>query len=128
MRYFSTQRPITPGSFPKDKEVEKIVNFDVKTFCTEIGREAWGYIEYKLALTREEADAYELTQGGMKFYYCVTTSIDDRGKITAAITNIVEAVHMPENRAVSLKRKDIYNDWFESREEAERSVEEARSA
>lgn len=68
MRYYSTQRPVMPGGFPKKAAVEKIENFDTKTFCEEIGREAWGFIEYREPLTKEEADAYELTLGGMIIY------------------------------------------------------------
>lgn len=47
MRYYSTQRPVMPGSYPNRDGVEKIHNFDTKTFCEEIGREAWGYIDYR---------------------------------------------------------------------------------
>jgi len=128
VKYYSTQRPVLPGSFPRKNEAERIENFDTKIFCEEIGREAWGYIEYSTALTKEEADAYELTLGGMKTYYCVTTSFSDTGKVIAAITNVIEAVCKPENSFKSLKHKDIYNDWFDSREEAEKFVEEAKTA
>ena len=46
----------------------------------------------------------------------------------AAITNVIDAVCKPENSFKSLKHKDIYTDWFESREEAEKLVEEAKTA
>lgn len=128
MRYYSTQRPVMPGGFPKKEAVERIENFDKKEFCEEIGKEAWGYIEYGSTLTKEEADAYELTPGGMKTYYCVTTSVDDRGKVKVAVTNVIEAVCRPENSFKSGKRKDIYHDWFEDPEEAKRFVEEAKTA
>lgn len=75
VRYYSTQRPVMPGGFPKKAAVKKIENFDTKTFCEEIGREAWGFIEYREPLTKEEADAYELTLGGMKTFWCVTTAV-----------------------------------------------------
>lgn len=127
-RYYSKLRPVMPGCFPKKEAVERIVNFDTKLYCVEIGMEAWGFIEYREALTKEEADAYELTLGYMKTFYCVTTSVDDRGKVKAAITNYIDTDHRPENSFVSLARKDIYNDWFESYEEAERFVEEAKMA
>lgn len=127
-RYYSTMRPFGPGTFPQKDGRETITNFDDKIFCEEIGREAWGYIEYPEALTKEEAEAYELTLGGMKTYWCVTTSIDDRGRVVSNITNTIEAVCKPENSSMSTKRKDIYNDWFESREEAKKWVEEARQA
>ena len=63
MRYYSTQRPITPGSFPRVafNSGKEIVNFERKTYCEEIGREAWGYIDYEKPLDRYDCNAYELT-------------------------------------------------------------------
>lgn len=126
VKYYSTQRPIMPGGFPKKAVVEKIENFDRKTFCEEIGQEAWGFLTYQEALTEKEADAYELILGCRKTYYCVTSSVDDKGKVRAAITNIMKAICKPENDFKSGKRKDIYHDWFESREEAKNFVKEAK--
>lgn len=127
-RYYSTQRPVLPGGFPQNAEVEKNENFDTKIFCEEIGREAWGYIEYRTELTKEEVDAYEFTLGGMKTYYCVTTSVDDSGRVIAAITSTIQAVCKPEDSFKSLNKKDIYNDWFDSQEGAKEWVEEAKQA
>lgn len=127
-RYYSTQRPVLPGGFPKSADVEKIENFDTKIFCEEIGREAWGYIEYRSELAKEGADAYEFTLGGTKTYYCVTTSVHDSGKVMAAITSTIQAVCKPENNFKSLNKKDIYNDWFDNQEEAQAFVKEARQA
>ena len=39
-RYYSTMRPVQPGGYPNRESVEEIHNFDTKTFCEEIGREA----------------------------------------------------------------------------------------
>ena len=49
MRYYSTQRPVAPGTFPKPEgnKILDIHNYDRKTYCPEIGGEAWGYIDYK---------------------------------------------------------------------------------
>lgn len=66
--------------------------------------------------------------GGMKTYWCVTTSVDNRGRVVANITNTVEAVCKPENSSTSTSRRDIYNDWFYSCEEAQEFVEEAKRA
>lgn len=126
VKYYSTQRPIAPRTFLKKEQVIKIENFDKKIFCPEIGREAWGFIEYSVALTEEEASAYELVVAGTKIYYCVTTSVSDSGKVIAAITNTVESACKPENNSKSLNHKDIYNDWFDSKEEAEEFVKECR--
>ena len=64
----------------------------------------------------------------MKTYYCVTSSVDNRGRMTAAVTESIKAERAPESSYVSTRRKDIYKDWFESRKEAEEFVSEARSA
>lgn len=61
MRYYSTQRPVGPGTFPRQDGKETITNFDGKTYCEEIGREAWGYIDYREPLTPEQSASYELT-------------------------------------------------------------------
>ena len=64
----------------------------------------------------------------MKTYYCVTSSVDDRGRMTAAVTESVKAQACPKSSCTSTRRKDIYKDWFESRKEAEVFADEARSA
>lgn len=61
-RYYSTQRPFGPGTFPQKDGREAVVNFDSKIYCEEIGREAWGYIDYPEPLTKEETDSYELVE------------------------------------------------------------------
>lgn len=63
MRYYSTQRPLGPGTFPRQDGTESVVNFDGPTYCEEIGREAWGYIEYQRGLEPNECSRYELTPG-----------------------------------------------------------------
>lgn len=62
MRYYSTQRPVSPGSYPqnKDNEITEIFNYDDKTYIEEIGREAWGYIDYLYPLTEQDIGDYEL--------------------------------------------------------------------
>lgn len=46
-RYYSTQRPVMPGGYPKpqNNEVLEIENFDNKKFVEEVGCQAWGYEE-----------------------------------------------------------------------------------
>ena len=64
----------------------------------------------------------------MKTWYCVTSSFDDRGRAIAAITATKEAEECPESTYTNTSRKDIYNDWFGSEEEAKKWVEQARCA
>lgn len=127
-RYYSTMRPFGPGTFPKKDGRETITNFDGPEFCEEIGREAWGFIEYAEPLTEQEAAAYELISSEKKIWYCVTSSVDDRGRMIAAITDVCESAAQPENRFTHTARKDIYNDWYGSEAEAKQAVEEARKA
>jgi len=53
-RYYLTQRPPSPGTFPKG--TTDIVSFDDKTDG------AWGYVEYDKPLTETQISDYELTE------------------------------------------------------------------
>lgn len=76
-RYYSIMRPISIGTFPKNKSVRDIVNFDRRQFVSEINREAWGYIEYAAPLTEKQAADYELVS-------------PDAGYMEPAVTRIVQ--------------------------------------
>lgn len=128
MRYYSTQRPIGPGSYPQQYGVVAIHNFEQKTFCKAIGREAWGYIDFDSCIPEDEAEKWELTRAGKKVYWSVTTAIYYTGRITVNITSTREAVCKPENSFTGTRYRDIYIDWFDSREEAEKFAGEARRA
>lgn len=69
VRYYSTQRPVTPGTFPQvaGNRVEYIVNYPRRVWCEDIRREAWGYIDYAEELDEKDAAAYELTYGFQYF-------------------------------------------------------------
>lgn len=64
-RYYSTQRPLGPGTFPKSQgnKVLKIYNYDSRRYIYEIHREAWGFLEYEKPLSAADAAAYELAAG-----------------------------------------------------------------
>ena len=61
--YYSTLRPIGPGTFPKDGMVE-FQNYDVRMEHTRCGRPAWGHLLYDRKLTDKEAYSYDLVYGG----------------------------------------------------------------
>lgn len=44
-KYYSTERPVMPGSFPKPQgnTVLNIENFNDRSYVGKIGREAWGF-------------------------------------------------------------------------------------
>ena len=64
MRYYSTNRPVAPDTFPKPEgnKVLAIVNFDEQRYCEEASRDCWGYIEYEYPLTEKQAVVYELVR------------------------------------------------------------------
>lgn len=66
--YYLTQRPAIPGTFPKPQgnRVLSIENYDERTFCEEIGREAWGYVEYEKPVSAVLLRNYEMVEGGVR--------------------------------------------------------------
>lgn len=64
----------------------------------------------------------------METFYCVTTSFDNRGRVTAGITDSIQAERQPTNTSKETRAKDIYNDWFPSLKAAQDFVKEAKTA
>ena len=62
-RYYSTQRPVGPGTYPKpaDNAVAEILNFDDRQAVEEGKLQAWGYVEYEKPLSAEDMHNYELS-------------------------------------------------------------------
>ena len=56
-RYYSTERPVMPGGYPKptDNPVKEIVNYDTRQNVN--GIPAWGYIEYEKPLSKYDVEA-----------------------------------------------------------------------
>lgn len=61
-------------------------------------------------------------------YYCVMTSIDNKGRIVAGIVDTVEAETEPESAYKSTRTKDIYCDYFASLADAVVFAEAAKNA
>jgi hypothetical protein len=59
-RYYSTQRPITPGSYPNSDKPVNLVNFDTREPVADGQFQAWGYLEYEKPLTGKQRTDYEL--------------------------------------------------------------------
>ena len=70
-------------------------------------------------------EQYELVEGGIKAWFAVSTCVDNEGRIYSAITDTIYAIRKPESVYRALRRKDVYIDYYESREEAEKAVKEA---
>lgn len=81
-RYYSTQRPIMPGGYPKpqNNEVLEIENFDNKKFVEEVGCQAWGYIEYEKPLGHFDVVGCELVAVKIKTLHLKYIGRDDWGR------------------------------------------------
>lgn len=64
----------------------------------------------------------------MKTYYCVTSTWNNRGTGTAMITQSIKADKKPQNTYTSTLKRDIYNDWFGSKKEAEQFIRDSKNA
>lgn len=65
-RYYSFHRPVSVETYPRPagNKVMAIRNFDDVEYVPEIGRTAFGYLEYSEKLREEDAEEYELMYGG----------------------------------------------------------------
>lgn len=60
-RYYSTQRPVDLGTFPKTESGPvQIVNFDKREWMEDATFKAWGYLVYNAPLTGRQISDYEL--------------------------------------------------------------------
>lgn len=63
VKYYSTQRPITPGSIPTPwyNRIVKVVNFECKQWVRS-NMKAWGYVIYEHELSYADEKGYELVK------------------------------------------------------------------
>ena len=122
MRYYSTQRPVAPGSFPRPNgnKVLRIHNLDGKTYCDEIGREAWGYIDYEKPLTLDEAERWELTPEGRLWFPVTVSSRKHGGGLRVTSGQPVRAAQRPGDTTRDTKIKQLKTRYFSTWEEAQR--------
>ena len=61
-RYYSVMRPLSIGCYPNPQgnKILNIENFDDKKFCKDVGKDAWGYIEYEQPVSDVLLQDYEL--------------------------------------------------------------------
>lgn len=60
----------------------------------------------------------------MKIYEVISRYCDDRKN--TFILNVIEAEKMPENTFESLKTRDVYHDYFSSKKDAEKFIENSK--
>lgn len=119
MKYYSVTRPILPGGYPREANVLKIQNFETPVMCQNLGRTVWGIIEFNVALSLEEAAAYELIADQKKEFWSVKSSVNSNGDVEAQIVGPVLAIMKPEDICYVEGQTDIYVEYFEDFASAE---------
>lgn len=120
--YYSTQRPIGPGTYPKDGIIE-IVNYDSRKYIEEIGKPAWGHLIYDNSLSEQELQDYELCQKENLWWQVTVTANRHGNGVSAEITDIVENVERPEDEKREDEQKVYKIRYFENRESAEKEAD-----
>ncbi len=122
MKYYSTQRLVTPGSFPKPEgnAVVGLTNFDSPAECEEIGRTAWGWIEYEQPLAEAEAKRWDLLPEGVLWYPVTVSSRKHGGGLRVFSGQVVRAVQRPSDTKGDTKKTQFKTRYFSSWEEAQR--------
>lgn len=64
----------------------------------------------------------------MKTYYCVCTICYDDGRVICDIIDKKRCEEKPESTFKSGKRFDAYTDWYSTRAQAQREVDNAKNA
>ena len=96
-RYYSTHRPVGPGTYPR-AGAREIHNYEDRQYVRDAGREVWGYIEYDRELTPEETRSYELVEGGK----------EDDVRMLGKISGIEAAFFYEKERRPELRKAWAY--------------------
>lgn len=88
-RYYSTQRPVAPGTYPGRPAT--LGNYGSNgTDIDYLGR-VWGWLDYEDELTAEQADAYELKPAGQTpMYYAISETTARQAKRMNSFSDYVE--------------------------------------
>lgn len=117
-RYYSTQRPVSLGTFPmpQGNRIIEVKNFDSKRYVDSIETDAWGYIDYEQELTERDVKNYELVAPyDFAFEYGFDSTSDNTSTITVAATNYAKAWEkMLKLVMESIKDDDDYLGRFKS--------------
>ena len=90
-RYYSVERPVAPGTFPKKQGCE-ISNYPERFFVNSAGTYAWGHIDYLEPLTDDEVKAYELKPERYEFSVTFQLTNEQIGRIHKLIPGWKEYV------------------------------------
>ena len=104
-RYWSTQRPIGPGTFPKtDKKPVAIENYDSR-MVVEGGRtQAWGYLEFEKPLEAQQIRDYELKPALALTQQSQDPQLNERTEEKGRRQSVLENLHRKQKQVATKGR------------------------
>lgn len=122
MRYYSTQRPVAPGTFPQPQgnEVVDIHNYDSKTYCEKLGWDVLGHITYEQPLAPGEAEKWELTPDAGLWFPVTVSSRKHGGGLRVTSGRPIRAEQRPADTMGDTKKVQFKTRYFSSWREAQR--------
>lgn len=98
-RYYSTQRPISPGTYPNgENKPVSIENFDERQAVENGQLQAWGYLEYNEPLSQKEMNDYEL-----KAVSASVTRVNTPKKQTEKKKSVLADLHKKQEQISGVK-------------------------
>lgn len=98
-RYYSTQRPISLGTYPNgENKPVSIENFDERQSVENGQLQAWGYLEYAEPLSQKEMKDYEL-----KAVYASVTRVNTPEKQTERKKSVLADLHKKQAQISGVK-------------------------
>ena len=102
-RYYSTQRPVAPGTYPGSPE--RFRNFDDRQEVPGVGM-AWGYLDYEEPLSEGAMKAYELKFNSRMIQMVVTKGCGAKETRTAlpgvTLEDVCEAAELSVARGYAV--------------------------
>lgn len=98
-RYYSTQRPISSGTYPNgENKPVSIENFDERQLVENGQLQAWGYLEYAEPLSQKEMKEYEL-----KAVSASVTRVNTLEKQTEKKKSVLADLHKKQEQISGVK-------------------------
>ena len=98
-RYYSTQRPISPGTYPNgENKPVSIENFDERQMVENGQLQAWGYLEYDRPLSQKDLKDYEL-----KAVSASVTRVNTHEKQTEKKKSVLADLHKKQAQISGVK-------------------------
>ena len=125
MKYYSTMRPVGPGTYPAPEWVSETHNFAKRTYIPEADLEAWGWIDYRAELDADIAYQYDLVPDYPTWFKVVVMSKKRGGGLKSRAQRVpFRSAEQPptehyENGGYECKAK-----YFASLDEADRAADE----